>query len=190
MDSVQMDGRILTGKDGQGVLITDVKIVEVTKNDGELKARLVVAGKATDYLNNPKNPDDGTTALDEEIECSEGIDLEQEDKQLFFDKINRHFKVDPPLVDSEEDLFRLVEGGDAHDQIAGKKVFFRYAHSKGSEDSKYGVKFFTNMVNLPKNTAATSDSLKEVLARLRAKQDAKNRGLEEANEALEAVLGN
>lgn len=188
MDSVQMDGRILTGEDGQGVLIEDVKIVEVVKTNGDTLTRLVISGKANAYLNNPRSADDGTTPMDSDLPCEEGVYLDAEDKQNFYDKLNRHFKVDPPLVDNEENLFRLVEGGDAYEQIRGQKVYFRYAHQKGSETSPYGARFYTNLTSIPKSTSATADGLKAVLARLREKQAAQERAQEEADKALESVI--
>ena len=190
-DSVAMDKRILTDDSGEGVLITDVKIRETVRNDGEVKARMVIGGTATAVLVNSRDPEGGTQSLDESVVCEEGVDLEQADKQLFIDKLNRTFNVEPPLVDDDEGkmLFRLVEGGDAYAQIHGRKVHFQVNHKKNSENGPYGATFYTNMTTIPKTVAATKDSLQAVLAKLRAKQEAKNRGPAEMSGALADILG-
>jgi hypothetical protein len=190
-DSVAMDKRILAGDDGEGVLITEIKLKEMTKNTGELKARLVLSGQATAVLNNQRDPSAGTTALDGAVLCEDGVDVEQADKQLFIDKVNRLFGVEPPLVDDEEGtmLYRLVEGGDAYQQIVGKKAYFQVNHRANSENTRYGAEFYTNLFSAPAVKTATKDNLTAVLAKLRAKQDAKTGGKADADRVLADVLG-
>jgi hypothetical protein len=186
IDVLALDGRILASSDGSGVMITDVKIRENINFEGELKAQLVIGGRATAYLNNPRDASEGTVELSEEVNCEEMVDLEKADKQLFFDKVNRTFGISPPLVDNEESLLRLVEGGDAHSKIVGQKVYFKL--SKGRE-TKAGLGFWTNMTTLPSVQSATKDSLQAVLARLREKQAAKNKGSADTDKALAEMLG-
>jgi hypothetical protein len=172
-DFEMLDGKILCDEDGKGVLVTKVSIVEETFGaDQKEKAFLSVEGIAKAYLKNPDDPDDGVEPLADGVPVRERMDLETDNRQQFLSKVARHFKI-PDLKDtgSDEDILRLVKGGDDFDKVSGRRVYFKFANK--TTDPRY-PKAFTNFYSVPKREEATRESTAAVLARIRAKKEAAN----------------
>lgn len=181
--SESLNGRVLCGSaDGEGVLIESLAVVERPWGKDTIKTQLEISGQATGYLIHETNPGGGVTELAEPVPCVDFLDLEAEDNQQFVTRVNRAFKIDPPLVDNEELPLRLSKGGDAHGQIVGKRVHFRWRHKKS--DDKYGPTFNTYLQSMPKRVEVDQEAMKDILKRLELKKAAKAKAKAEQDDLL------
>lgn len=165
-----LDGKLACGNGGEGVVVDKLTIGDGFKQ-GVLEIRF--SGKAAGTLINPNDPNDGSNDFPEPYECGEGIDLEATDKQKFYDKLNTFFNITPPLVDSEEEIFRFAPESEnsVYDQIVGKRVYFRFA-CQPPANPKFPPKVFTNLARVRAREVISLDGLKQRLAASRAAKSA------------------
>lgn len=175
-----LDGKVLGGDQGEGVLLENILVKEGDRK-GEEEAYIEIMGTAKTLLKDNFNPSAGWDELPEPVPVADKVRVVLADKtasnEILYERLNREFKFDPPLVDGPDTWERFMAGtkDSVRDQLVGNKAYF----SARKNPSKTGEKladYFFNLVNVSKRKEATMEdggaAIKAILARKKAKAEA------------------
>lgn len=172
-----LDGRTLGGDQGEGVMLEQVLVRTGAKKDEE-EAFIELLGTAKTILRDPYNPSAGFDELPEPIPVAERVKVvlagKDADNSILFSQLNREFQFDPPLVDSEDEWERFLDGtkNSVKAKLEGAKIYFK-AKKNPTKAGEKPTDFYFSFVNVQKRKAATMEeggaAIKALLAKKKAK---------------------
>lgn len=181
-DFLAIDGKVLGGQGGEGVLIERIEFVEDSDaKTGEEKLNIVVSGVAHTVLKNAYDKEAGFDVLPEPLPVSERIPFSVtgqavKSNKITFDQLNKAFDLgSDPLIETEDEWQRLLEGSErsVHDKIKGQPIYFKARlKDKLATEAKGPEKFYFNLYAMAKTMPATNDAVMERIAAIKKKKEA------------------
>jgi hypothetical protein len=184
-DFLAIDGKVLGGQGGEGVLIERIEFVEDSDaKTGEEKLNIVVSGVAHTVLKNAYDKEAGFDDLPEPLPVSERIPFSVtgqavKSNKITFDQLNKAFDLgSDPLIETEEEWKRLLESDDPEDRsvynkIKGQPIYFKARlKDKLATEAKGPEKFYFNLYAMAKTMPATKDAVMERIAAIKKKKEA------------------
>lgn len=172
-----LDGRVLGGDQGEGVLIEQIVTKEGDKK-GVDEAYIEIMGTAKTVLRDSYNPMAGWDELPEPIPVTERVKVlladKEADNKILYDRLSKEFKIDPPLEDKEGEWERFLDGAEnsVYSRLVGGRIYFQ-AKKNATKTGESASHYFYNVVNVAKRKAATVSeggaSIKAMLAKKKAK---------------------
>jgi hypothetical protein len=174
----QLDGKVVGGDQGEGVLIEKVEFKFSTTKDNEEEAVAEITGFAKTVLNDKYNPSNGFKELPEPIPVTERVKFvlgggKNADNHITFERFNRAFDIQPPLEDTPTVWERFTEDGkdSVCDKLVGGKLYF----SAKKNPTKTGDKpedYYFNSINIAKRVEAKMSAVAEKMKKLMEKRAA------------------
>lgn len=181
-DFLAIDGKVLGGQGGEGVLIERIEFVEDSDaKTGEEKLNIVLSGVAHTVLKNSYDKEAGFDDLPEPLPVSERIPFSVtgqvvKSNKITFDQLNKAFDLgSDPLIETEDEWQRLLEGSErsVHDKIKGQPIYFKARlKDKLATEAKGPEKFYFNLYAMAKTMPATADTVMERIAAIKKKKEA------------------
>jgi len=184
-DFLAIDGKVLGGQGGEGVLIERIEFVQdVNSKTKEESLNIVFSGVAYTVLKNSYDKEAGFDPLPEPLPVSERIPFSVtgqhvKDNTITYDQLNKAFDLlDDPLVDRENEWQRLLESNDpedrsVHDKIKGQAIYFKARlKNKTDTEAKGPEKFFFNLYAMAKAIPASKADVMERINAIKKKKEA------------------
>ena len=179
MDYAQfgLDGKLLGGENGEGVLIENIAFkfdTDVTTK--EETVLIEIMGTAKTVMKDSWNPNAGYEDLPEPFPVKDMVKVvvasgKNSDNQIIYNTLNRQLNLDPPLVDDGDSWERFTKDGDnsIHDKVVGSKLFFR-AKKAGTKTGEKLSEYFFNLVPIARREEAVKNAVKDKIGELLAKR--------------------
>lgn len=174
----QLDGKVVGGEQGEGVLIESIRFKFSTTKDNEDEAVAEINGFAKTVLVDKYNPDNGFKELPEPIPVTERVKFvlgggKNADNHITFERFNRAFDIQPPLEDTPDVWERFTEDGknSVYNKLVGGKIYF----SAKKNPTKTGEKpedYYYNSINIAKREEAKMSAVAERMKRIQEKRAA------------------
>jgi hypothetical protein len=191
MDYTILDGKMVGGDGGKGVLIESVLFrFDTDQKTKEETAHIEIMGTAKTVMRDQWNPAAGWDDLAEPVPVKDSVKLalandKVADNHILYENLQRIFEFDPPLADGDDTWQRFTEEGENSvlKKLVGGEVYFRAKKSNTKTGEKLGDYFF-NIACVAKREEPKMANVKDKMAGiLKKKEEAKKR-----KEAAEADL--
>jgi hypothetical protein len=173
-----LDGKVVGGEQGEGVLIESIEFKFSNTKDGEEEAVVEIAGVAKTVLKDGYRPSAGFNELPEEVPVADRVKVvmatgKKDDNAILFDRLNKALDIQPPLVDAPETFERFTKDGkdSVYNQIVGKRLYFG-AKKNGTKTGESASHYYFNVMAVDKRVEATLDKVQDRVKRMLAKKGA------------------
>lgn len=190
MDFLTLKDKVVGGEGGEGVLIEDIAFKFDTDKAGDDLVYIELMGTAKTVLKDGYNPLAGYDDLPEALPVKDSVKIvvsegKNADNQILFDRLNKAFGLEKPLVDSADvwERFTKEHEDSVYEAIVGKPAFFRVTLPAAKTGEKWG-EFYTNLMAVAKREEASMPKVADKMAAIKKKRAEKEKAKKEAEAAL------